>query len=100
MLGIKGQTQVAAVQPALSALPGMPSTLEYEMELLCFTGEEGIHSCFALQLITNERSNISNALLCLFMTLMFRYSEFLLELSFMRLWMLYLLVCRLSLLLV
>lgn len=40
------------------------------MEPLYSTGEEGIHSCFALRLLVNEWSNVSNALLCRFMTLM------------------------------
>lgn len=54
MLGIKSQTQATALQPALSALLWMPSMLKYIMEPLFFTNEEGIHSCFALQLLINE----------------------------------------------
>lgn len=69
MLGIKCQTQVAALQPVLSAMLWMPSLFEYKMEPLYFTSEEGIHSGFALQLLINEWSNIYKGLLCLFMTL-------------------------------
>lgn len=40
------------------------------MEPLCFPGEEGIHSCLAVQVLIKECSNILGSLLSPFMTLM------------------------------
>lgn len=69
------------------ALSAVLSVLEYKMEPLCFPGEEGIHSCFALQLLIKEWSNILDSLLFPFMTLMENALEFQLHL-----WMFSLLV--------
>lgn len=50
------------------ALSAVLSVLEYKMEPLYFPGEEGIHSCFVLQLLMKEWSNILDSLLFPFMT--------------------------------
>lgn len=55
---------------ALPALLWVPSVLGYEMEPPCFPGEEEIHGRFALQLLIEEWSNISNSLLSPFVALM------------------------------
>lgn len=55
---------------ALPALLWVPSVLGCEMEPPCFPGEEGIHGHFALQLLIEGWSNISNSLLSPFVALM------------------------------
>lgn len=46
----------------------LSASLEYKMESLDFPGEEGTHSCFALQLLMKGWSNTLNSLLSPFMT--------------------------------
>lgn len=64
------------------ALSAVLSVLEYKMEPPYFPGEEGIHSCFALQLLIKEWNNVLGSLLSPFMTLMENALEFQLHLCF------------------